>query len=226
MNNFVLVKKMKETPYKLHAAIFNSLRTLDILGASDVHVMALDGQFSRNLQTTTRKTRSRFIREDLVRMNEMCVVRWRTDALRTAATVRQILEVVYEKDGIPDVMLKKITFAMPWTKYNSYSDKNEDIWIEWVFNPYTFRKGVWKRLKAVAFPGQRLYERYAALRKEMSKNLSEETAKRWRDTLMMNKPNPKLDNQEIRQIWGNKPWALILKETRGSFDLMNVTEST
>lgn len=216
---------MKQEPYRLHAAIFNSLRTLDGLGANNELVLSVEGHYSRNLQSAQKKTGSPFIDSVMVNMTEMVQVRWHCDCVQNAVTVREILDNVYNIDGIPDVILQKITFAMPHTFYNSNNYRTEKSWLEWVFSPYTFRRGIWERLKATEFPGQKLYIRYTLLRKELSKTLDKETAKRWRDTLMMNRPNPSLDNDEIRGIWSNKQWALLLKETTGNFDLMNMSES-
>lgn len=216
---------VKEEAYRLHAAIFNSLRTLDALGANNELIMGVEGHYSRNLQSTQKKTSSHFIKEVLVNMTELVHVRWKCDCVNECVTVRELLDNIYNHDGVPDLILKKITFAIPYTYYSNYAMKNEKSYLTWTFFPYTFRKGLWERLKAIEFPGQKLYARFVLLRKEMSKSMDRETAKRWRDTLMMNKPNPKLDNQEIRNVWGDRRWALLLKETRGNFDLMNMSES-
>jgi hypothetical protein len=62
------------------------------------------------------------------------------------------------------------------------------------------------------------------IRRELTKDLDKETKKRWRDTLLLNRPHEELENQEIRAFWQTKHYALLLKESKGKFTLMDLGE--
>lgn len=215
---------MKQKPYRLHAAAFNSLRTIQALGGGSEIVVMLKGGFSRTIKTAQQKRKSEFIKTILNRVGEEVTVDWHAKGWINAKTVDEILMSVYKKDGIPDVLLRQITFAIAWIQYSDYTMKNETMHTEWAFNPFNFKPGVWKSLKASDYPGKRLYDKYVAVRNELRSTLDDETKKRWRDTLLMNKPHKAFSNQEVRQIWTHKPWVLVLKETRGKFELMDLGE--
>lgn len=183
----------------------------------------IKGGFSRNLWTRATTPKSRFLQPILNKLGESILIDWKMTGLKDAPTVDSFLKDI-SKDGIPDIFLSEITFEIPWTQYNTYTMHNEDTWIDWNFTPYNFKPGVWQALKAELFPAKALFNQFKTIRKELVKDLDEQTKKRWRDTLLLNKPHDELENQEIRVFWQNKAYALLLKEAKGTFSLMDLGE--
>jgi len=209
----------KTEPLRLHVALFNSLRTIKEGGGGKERVTALRGSFSQSVYNRELPVKSRFVRELFSSLSEVASVRW----IGEATTIDEVLEDL-ERDGVPDLSIENIEFAVPWTEWNQNTLRNEMTWLSWRFFPYTFRRGIWERLKAEVFPSQATYQRFKEARKEIGENVNESTRKRWRDALLLNQPKRDLSNQEIRQIWSAKPYALLLKESRGDFSLMDLGE--
>lgn len=194
-----------------------------MLGGGNVKVIGIDGQFSRNINTQRLSFASRFLKDHINSLVEMYPIHWKANGDREAVTVSQILKEL-EKDGCPDVFLKTLTIIIPWTIFSEYTMKNKQINYVFTFHPHTFRPSMWSRLKS-RIPSFPLFVRLKELRKLLSSELDDETKKRWRDTLLINYPHESLSNQEIRQIFANQPWCILLKESRGRFTLMEISES-
>ena len=213
----------KQEPLKIHIAIFPSIMALVHAGAGDWLVSRIKGQYSVVLHKDTAQMKGTVFKEIYTSFQKMAKVDWINETNGKPLTLREITEEAMV-NKIPDVMITKITILIPWVQYDNNTLKNESFLLPWTFSPYTFRKGTWKRLKALDFPAKKLYEEYLIQKRELLETMSDVTKKRWRDTLLMNEPQKKLTNQEIRSIWSGNKCALILKEARGSFDLMNIGE--
>jgi len=214
----------KQEPYSLHAAIFPSLAAISAVEGDKMLVTFIDARYSKTIGSNTQRVQSQFIKRNLNRMEYMVEIRWNVEETGHPVTVKEILKDL-KANGIPDAILKKITFAIPWTIYNNEKRQNENIHVSWSFRPQTFRKGIWKRLKALShYPGKELYEKYCQIKDELVEQIAQPTRKRWRDTILLNEPHPELDNAEFRSFWQGKRFALILKQSRGSFDLLDIGE--
>jgi len=147
----------------------------------------------------------------------LAAIRWKGEAVSIGTIVEEL-----EEEGIPDVALTQIDFCIPWTEFINY--ENKIVQLPWIFDTYTFRKGMWERLKADKFPSQQLYRKYTNIRREILKDADNEIRKRWRDALLLNKPQKNLTNEEIRSMWQNKDYAMLLRETHDGYELMNLLE--
>lgn len=204
---------------KLHVAIFNSLRTLYESGAKKEQVTSLYGTFSKTISQAPLAHKSRFIQTYVEGLNRRAAVYYKGPAIQLAEIVESI-----ERDGILEAAITDIDIVIPWTQWSDYALENVELPEPWSFHTYTFRHTIWERLKADVFPGQSLYQIYKDTRKNFGESVDDEVRRRWRDAILMNKPKPHLMNQEIRQMWQNKPYALILTESRGQFELMDLGE--
>lgn len=209
----------RQEPNPIHIALFNSLRTIYDTGGKEEKVTKIHGIYSKTVAKDTKIPKSRFINTYMVRNDLAAVVHWTGEG--EAVSVKTIIEEL-EEESIPDIAISKIDFCVPWTESVNY--ENKIVQHPWSFDTYTFRKGMWKRLKADIFPAQILYHKYTNIRQEILKDADNEVRKRWRDALLLNKPQRDLTNQEIRGMWSNKPYALILRESRGQFELMDLGE--
>jgi len=196
-----------------------------MLGGGHLKVSEIDGQFSRSIHIERLPTVSRFLRDHLNNLTEMYPVHWKAEGDRDVQTISQILQDLLEKDGCPDVFLTRLTILVPWIIFDNYAMENREILLPFIYEPHPFKPSTWRRLKSNRFPSFPLYVRFQELRKRLSKDLDDETRKRWRDIILMNKPQKELSNQEIEQIFRNQPWCILLKESKGKFTLMEVDES-
>jgi len=210
-------------PLRLHIAMLNSLRAIDMLGGGKLPVSQIKGQYSRALTSTRFSTNSQVLNDHFQTLSEMYSISWKAEGRFEWLTVEKILEGL-EKDGCPDGFLESITVERPWIKSNEYTLQNEEIHVPFMFHAHPFKPSVFHRLKSEV-PSYRLYSRMKELRAILSKDLDEETKKRWRDILLLNYPHESLSNQEIRQLWRNEPCCIVLKESKGKFTLMEVDES-
>lgn len=213
----------KTRPLRLHIALLNSLRSIDILGGGQLKVTELHGQFSRNIETHDAPFSSSVVHNHLHRLSEIYFISWKSKGNGEAKTVSEIVKEL-EKDGCPDVFLKSLTIIRPWTKYTEYLMENVETNKSFTFHPHPFKPSVFSRLKG-RMPSLRLYSRMKELRKILSVDLDDDTKKRWRDILLVNYPHQSFSNQEIRQLWGSEPCCILLKESKGKFTLMEVEES-
>lgn len=216
----------KQEPYKLHAAIFPSLAAITATDGESMLVTNIEGSYSKLLHTDFSQTKSKFIKQVANHLTKFFVISWKNEQSGDAVTAREILRDL-KLNGVQDVILQKITFAIPWTQFNNSTLQNESFYEPWTFKPQTFRKGIWKRLKALDnYPGKELYEKYCRIKEDLAESLDQSTRKRWRDAILMNDPkeHANLDNAEFRSFWTGKRCALILKESRGKFDLMDLGE--
>lgn len=217
-------KNKNQEPQRVHIAIFPSIMALSQAGAGDWLISRIKGQYSAVLHKDTVQMKGTVFKEIYTSFQKMAKVDWVNEQSGHPLALKEIAaEATMNK--IPDVIITKITVLVPWVQYNNNTLKNESFMLPWTFSPYTFRKGTWKRLKALDFPAKRLYEEYLIQKRELLESMSDVTKKRWRDTLLMNEPQKQLTNQEIRAIWsGQNKCVLLLKESRGNFDLMNIGE--
>lgn len=211
----------KTAPARIHVAMLNSLRAIEMLGGGKLKVSAIRGKFSRNV-ATVRATEG-MLHRYYQRLGEMYSIRWKADGGANWLTVSQILRQL-EEQGCPDVFIESITIELPWVKYSEHTLENQETWVPFVFHPHPFKPSVWNRLKG-RMPSFVLYARIKEIRKILGADLDNETRKRWRDVLLINYPHESLSNQEIRQIWAKEPCCILLKESKGKFTLMEVAES-
>jgi hypothetical protein len=212
----------KTPPLRIHIAMLNSLRAIDILGGGKLLVSQIHGQYSRGLATNRSPINATVLRDHLQSLTELYSISWKAKGRVDWLTVQQILNDL-EKEGCPDVFLESITIERQWIKYSSYTMQNEEIHVPFMFHPHPFKPSVFHRLKS-KLPSYGLWSKMKELRADLSTTLDEQTKKRWRDILLINIPNPTLENQEIRQLWTNVSCCIILKESKGKFMLMEVEE--
>lgn len=210
-------------PRRTHVAMLNSLRAIDMMGGNDLKVTDIRGQFSRTTFTQKLPMTSQFAQSHIQRLNEIYFLGWKAKGDSYAKTIGEIVTEI-EKDNIPEIFLKSLTVIMPWSSYNDYTLEKTDGYIPFIFHPHPFKPNTWKRLKST-MPSLSLWSRMKELRKILSVDLDEETKKRWRDILLINYPRQTLTNQEIVNIWHTIPCAMLLKESKGNFSLMEVAES-
>lgn len=213
----------KQEPFKVHVATFPSVMVLSKAGAENLLVTRISGQYSTVLHKETIPMKGTIFKYIYNSFQKMATVDWNNQKSGKALTIKQIVDEI-RQNSIPDIILDKLTVLMPWTRFNNNTLKNEVMLQPWTFSPYTFRKGTWARLKAIDFPAKQLYEEYLQTKRGLLENMSESIRKRWRDSLLMNAPHDDMTNQEIRSMWMGVDYALILKESRGNFDLMNIGE--
>jgi len=214
----------KQEPYRLHVAIFPSISAIAIGDGADMLISRIRGKYSKSLSTDAQMPQTKFARSIITKFEKFAEIDWKVEQIGKPVPLKEVLRDL-KLNGIPDAIIQEITFLIPWVEYNNYTMQNETIMKEWKFNPYTFRKGIWKRLKALDnFPAKKLYEKYRNIKEMLVEDLDEITRKRWRDTILLNEPHPELENNEIRTMWIGKKFALILKESRGTFELMDIGE--
>jgi len=213
----------KQEPFRIHVAIFPSIAALAKFGVADYRVTAIRAHFSKSLAKDLTQLKGGIFRQFLTEWRKIAIVDWNIGQTKQSYTVQTVLDEI-KKNEIPDMVIDHIGLNRKWMRFDQYTLKNEEYEETWLFKPYTFRKGIWKRLKAINFPAKKLYEEYIKLRKEVTDACADSTKKRWRDTILMNDPHPNLTNEEIRRIWQNEGFVLILKEARGNFELMDMGE--
>ena len=219
----------------LHVAIFPSLQVINVLDGGNMLVTDIEGSFSRNVYSKFVEPHSRFIATFLNKFYERAIISWRADKDKDGkpVTVKVILDDL-AKDGVTDVALKRITFVIPYMTYDNYTMENRLKYVPWTFRPFTFRPLVWERLKASTFPCKELYRKWISEKRAFIKDKSKdevqikskikEIIKRWRDVILFNEPHPELDDADIFSMWQGRKFAVILKESRGKFDLMDLGE--
>jgi hypothetical protein len=213
----------KTPPLRIHVAMLNSLRAIDMLHGEKLLVSQIHGQYSRGLATDRAPINATVLRDHLQSLTELYSISWKAKGRVDWLTVQQILSDL-EKEGCPDVFLESITIERQWIKYSSYTMQNEEIYVPFIFHPHPFKPSVFHRLKS-ELPSYRLYSKMKELRATLSTELDDQTKKRWRDILLVNYPHQTLENQEIRQLWANESCCILLKESQGKFMLMEVEES-
>lgn len=193
-----------------------------MLGGGKEKVVQLKGNFSRQIEEENILCKAEYLRRR-TRLTEKYEVDWKAKGDREAKLVDVILSQL-ERDGCPDLFLSSFAVNKQWETFDNYKLKNITINVHWEFYPHPFKPSTFHRLKG-RMPSFQLYSRMKELRKILSTDLDKETRKRWRDILLINYPHEQFSNQEIRQIWKNCPWILLLKESRGKFVFMEVDES-
>ena len=215
---------MTSEPFRLHVAIFPSVSAIASSDGQDMLVTRIRASYSKTLSKDKQAPQGKIVRYITTTFNKFAIADWKVEETGKPISLRQILKE-FKLNAIPDMIIEAITFVIPFVEYSNYSMKNENVMKEWKFVPYTFRKGIWKRLKALDnFPAKKLYEKYCNTKETLVEDLDDATKKRWRDTILLNEPHPELDNAEIRSMWIGKKFALILKESRGNFELMDIGE--
>jgi hypothetical protein len=219
-------KAKNQEQLTLHVAIFPSVAALIHSGAEELKVTRIKARYSKTVHKDLSQLQGCIFKEVLTEFRKMVLVDWKVGKKVGQDKPLSLKEIFAQisLNSIPDIIIEKICFSVSYTQFNNYTLKNEDFCTEWSFEPYTFRKGFWDRLKAVNFPARKLYEEYIKQRNDLLKDLSETTRRRWRDTILTNAPHDELTNQEIRNLWGGVPYVIILKESRGNFELMDMGE--
>lgn len=202
--------------------MLNSLRAIEMLGGKDNKVAQIEGQFSRNLSTQRSIVHSQFLHDHVQSFNEMYSVSWKAKGDKENKSISDILKSL-EKEGCPDVFLKSITLNKPWVLYDQTLLENRQVFVPFIFHAHPFKPSVFARLKG-RMPSFPLYSRMREIRKILSTELDDETKKRWRDILLINYPHESLTNQDVCQIWQHDSCCILLKESRGKFDLMEIDE--
>jgi len=203
--------------------MLKSLRAIEMMGGGNLKLTRLEGQFSRNLDIQHREVTSPFLRDHMVKLSEYFPLRLKAEADKDAKTVSQILKSV-EEDGCPDVFITSAVALRPYSVYDQAKFKNRKINIPFIFHTHPFSPSVWKRLKSKTFPSFGTYLRLKEIIKNLSEDLDEDTKKRFRGNLLLNYPHQELSNQDIRAMWQNEPYAILFKERKGKFDLMEIEE--
>ena len=221
-----MTSKIPASP--LHVAIFPSLRTIQVMGGGEESVRHIKGSWSKSPEPHPIPPVSEFVERHIIGQRETYYINASHEG-KPKWTINYIIESIEQETGyitpLYDVNLSELTLCIPYTFYSEYTFKNEDTWLDWQFRPYNFKPGTFERLKAEQWPAKELYKAFSETRQEIGKTLDNRIRKRWRDTLLMNvTPHESLGAQDIRNIWSTKPWALILKERRGDFDLMDLGE--
>ena len=209
-----------QTPKRYHIALLNSLRAIYMMGGAKLKVTAIAGQFSKTVFSDKLPFKSKFANYYIQRLDKMYTVQWKAQGDGYAKEVEEIIQQT-EMDLIPDIFLKSLTIIKPYSRFDTTEMETKPDFAQFVFYPHPFKKGVFKRLKG-RMPSQSLYKKMKEMRKRS--DLDKETKKRWRDILLLNRPPQNLSNQEIINIWHNELAALILKESKGNFELMEIAE--
>lgn len=210
----------KQTPKRYHVALLSSLRAIYMMGGEHFKVNAITGRFSKTVFADKLPFRSEFANYYMQRLDRQYLVRWKAQGDGYARTVKNIIEQT-ELDGIPDVFISELTLIKPYSRFDVATQETVDYNVPFIFTPHPFKKGLFKRLKG-RMPSYELYKKMVEMRNEA--DLDEETRKRWRGILLLNTPVEMLSNQEIVSLWFNESAALLLKETKGKFELMEVSE--
>lgn len=218
---------MTSEGYRLHVALYPSLKALDIAGMGELKVKMLRGNFSKNVGVVEVKPHSRFVLSTFIKQVKTALIYWSASKDKDARSLPTIHDIVLdlEKEGIPDCLLNELSIIRETVEFNNYTLQNEVKPREWRFSTMTFRPLMWSRLKATDFPGKKIYEKWLATKRKLKDKLGREVFKRWKDAILMNDPqlNRDLENYEIRALWIGYP-VLILKESRGTFSLMDIGE--
>jgi len=194
-----------------------------MLGGTELKVTQLQGQFSRNLEMQRIEPQSMFVRDHWHTLTEMYSISWKAKGDDYGKTVAEILKDA-EEDGCPDIILKSLVILRPYQMYDATNLKNVDINVPFTFHPHPFKPSVFQRLKS-STPSLSLYSRIKELRRIHSAELDDVTKKRWRDILLINDPHETWSNEDIRAMWSTPSYRLLLRETKGSFSLMEVDEA-
>jgi len=213
----------KTLPARLHVAMLNSLRAIEMMGGHDLLLTQIDARYSKTIGKAQHIPCQMDSLYQIDRLDKMFQYNWKAKGNKDAQRVSNILQEL-AKDGCPDMFIKTMTVILPWTRYEPYTLENREIFIPFIFHPHPFKPSVFNRLKG-RMPSFQLYSRMKEIRRILSADLDEETKKRWRDILLVNYPHESLTNQEIRQMWTNKGCCMLLKESKGSFTLMEVDET-
>lgn len=211
---------------RLHVAIFPSVRAIANMGGGKMLFNRIEGRYSKNLVSTSQKVSSRFIQGHWQKIYKQAIISWNVekDPTHRLATIQELL-LDLEENEIIDMALKEITFVLPTIMYNNDTLQNENYYLQWTFRPYTFRPTVWRRLKASKnFPARNLYLQSLKKKRELQNESQRNVFKRWKDVLLVNdkEEHTNLENYEIRQLWMDKKFAMLLKETKGDFELMDL----
>jgi hypothetical protein len=210
---------------KLHVAICPSLRVIEAAGGGNMLIRDIQANFTRNIYARTLNPRSKYVCSLFDKLVEAAMISWSVERDKDGkpVTVSELLKDL-SKDGIPDITLNRITFLVQYKTYDHYTMQNVVRLQPWTFRPLTFRPLVWRRLKAENFPCKAIYKKWLELKRQYKVELGSDIYKRWKDTILFNEPNPLMDNDDIKSIWLGRKFALILKEHRGQFELMDLGE--
>ena len=203
--------------------MLNSLRAVEMLGGAKNKVLAITGQYSRAISSNRIESACCLVNDHLQTLTELYSINWKAQGDQESQTIEAILKLL-EIEGCPDLFLKSITVLKPWTIYDTNLLQDRQTNIPFIFHPHPFKPSVFERLKG-RMPSFPLYSRMKEIRKNLSVDLDEETKKRWRDILLINYPHKSLTNEEIRNIWKADPSVILLKESKGKFDFMEIDES-
>ena len=210
----------KQIPRQHHIALLNSIDAINLMGGENLKVTRIDGQFSKTVFSEPLPYRSEFADYYMQRLDKMYILSWKAKGDAYAKSIGEIVEQT-RLDGIPDVFLKRLTIIQPYNEFDELTHETVNCFSQFDFHPHPFKRGVFKRLKS-RMPSQKIYEKMVEMRNR--EDLDEATKKRWRGVLLLNTPPKNLSNQELYNIWHNEPAALILKESRGRFELMEIAE--
>jgi hypothetical protein len=126
--------------FRTHVAILPSLRAIAVAGGSDIKITNIEGHFSLCTLTQKLQPNGQFLSHLLSSVNLLAQVRWQVAKTGHPLTAPEILADL-AKDNIPDIILRKITFAIPYVRYDNCLLKNETFWMEWVFHPKLLLNG-------------------------------------------------------------------------------------
>lgn len=209
-------------PLRLHVAMLNSVRAIQMLGGGKLLVSEFKGRFSKAVRAFNEPAKSQFIRSILTTLDRAVHFNWSAKAVKDAVTVNKILEDI-AKDECPDIFLESIRIERGYIQHSSYTMEDETLWVPFDFHSHPFKPSTFKRLKG-EMPSYRLYKKMQQIRRELKSELDKETQKRWRDILLLNKPHESLSNQDVINLWQNHQCVLLLKETRRGYEFMNLNE--
>jgi len=188
-------------PIELHVAMLNYLRAIKALGGGDQKITILRGTYSEQVDRYTEQPRSRLgIVRNIVKIVKEKEINYRSEYIN-AKTINEILEDV-ARDGV------------------NYRDR---IYF-FTFRRWPFKPGIMERLFPEDMPSRELYERLRMWRESLKAELSEETVRRFKDQILINRPPKDIepdiyDNGIIYELWNPRetPWAFLLLESERTF---------
>jgi hypothetical protein len=199
---------------KIHVAIPNNTKILMDLGAGDLHIGFIEGNYSKNVESHIDKTEYGDHYQTAIegkRIHWGTSSRMKHGALPFAET--KTLQEIYEVEG--EFAITSMEVQAPYERKivtNGVPSTIECIalffFAAWPFKPKMIRK-ILDRM-----PSQKVWERIKQKRVEWIHD--EETRKRQRDTWLINKM-PEGIPEYVYKLWLDQSFAMILPESIGTF---------
>lgn len=205
---------------KVHSATFTESLILDKLGMGDEIVTHIKGLHTEAGKSEKVPHLSRFIKTVTGRPVITAMIEYNRNPHEKQVKLQELFDSVHKE--IPSFAIQELTIVRKDKEFNEYYLKELETTKEFKYKTWGFKRGTFRRHGAVITPGELVYKKFSRLKNELKDKIPKEVFRRVKDCILLN--NNKYNRTEIKRLFLDQPYMLVLEEKDGIFHLCDLGE--